>query len=99
MDKNFDLTNRIKNETNFAKTIMTRYKMSNTKHKDFVNIVLLQVQEVKQFFDIKELSNQLKLLGFYFVALKNNPEYIGIVRNNETRRIEIGKALKIKEYL
>ena len=95
----FDITNRVKDEKHFAKTITEKYKMSNTKHKDFVNIVLLDIQEVKQFFDIKELSNQLQLLDFYFVVLKNNPKYIGIVKNNETRRIEIGKVLKIKEYL
>ena len=93
-----EISNRVKDEKHFAKTIMARYKMSNTKNKNFVNIVLLELQEVKHFFNLKELSNQLSLLDFYLVLLKNT-KYIGVIKKNETRIIKLGKILSIKEYL
>ena len=93
-----EISNRVKDEEHFAKTIMARYKMSNTKNKDYVNIVLLELQEVKHFFNLKELSNQLSLLDFYLVLLKNT-KYIGVIKNNETRTIKLGKILSIREYL
>lgn len=93
-----EISNRVKDEKHFAKTIMARYKMSNTKNKNFVNIVLLELQEVKHFFNLKELSNQLSLLDFCLVLLKNT-KYIGVIKKNETRIIKLGKILSIKEYL
>ena len=93
-----EISNRVKDEKHFAKTIMARYKMSNTKNKNFVNIVLLELQEVKHFFNLKELSYQLSLLDFYLVLLKN-AKYLGVIKNNETRTIKLGKILSISEYL
>lgn len=93
-----EISNRVKDEKHFAKTIMARYKMSNTKNKNFVNIVLLELQEVKHFFNLKELSYQLSLLDFYLVFL-NDTKYLGVIKNNETRTIKLGKVLCIKEYL
>lgn len=91
--------NRIKDEKHFAKTIMARYKMSNTKNKDFVNIVLLERQEVNQYFDLELLCSELKTLDFHIIEFEDTNKYIGVVKNNETRKLHYKNVLKISEYL
>ena len=44
-----EISNRVKDEKHFAKTIMARYKMSNTKNKNFVNISKGKVSSQYEF--------------------------------------------------
>lgn len=97
MKNDYNWTSRIKDEKHFAKTVMARYKMSNTKNKDFVNIVILDYKEIIKFFNYELFVEELKLLDFNIINIDNN--YIGVVKNNETREIRLGKLLKINMFL
>ncbi len=94
-----DTSNRVKDEKHFAKTIMAKYKMSNTKNKDFVNIVLLEINEVNKYFNFDLLSLELTLLDFHIIKFDDTQKYIGIVKNNEIRKLCYKEITKISEYL
>lgn len=95
----FDTTNRVKDEKNFDKTITARYKMSNTKNKDFVKIVLLDMQDISNYFDFELLCKELNMLDFHIINFEDTQKYIGVVKNYETRQLCSGKLLKVSEYL
>jgi len=85
MNSKYSLKDRIKDEKSFAKTITINYKMSNTKNKDFVNAIVLSVEDIMKNYDFTKLEIEIIKLGFHFVII--NDELVGLVKDNETRKI------------
>lgn len=97
--KNFNYQNReiLKDEMNFAKAITIRYKMSNTKNKDFVNFLLIDINEIKQFYDIDVLEKELNNLGFAFAEIPDK-KFFGIIQINEKRKLNKSKVFTVKQF-
>jgi len=89
----------LKDETSFAKSIVTRYKMSNARNKNFVNVLLLNVKEITEYYDFNKIAKQLEVLNFHVMHFVDNDDYVYVVDNNEKRELRIGKVFTVEQFL
>lgn len=107
----WSIKQNIKNEQYFAKAIVTRYKMSNTRNKNFVNIMLIDIKEIEQYFNLQLLLllelNKLEFLTInvndlidkQLIKNKNNNELIAIFKKDETRMLKFNKLFTVSQFL
>lgn len=99
--KNFCYSNQqiLKDEQSFAKAYDIRYKMSNTKNKDFVNSPIFDINEIKQYYDFELLCEALYNLGYLGEIIKiQNHQFLLAYKNDEEREIRIGKVFTVKQF-
>ena len=92
------LLNRIKDEKQFAITVTGNYKMSNTKNKDFVNAIILDINDLKKNFNFEKFENEINKLNFHLVPISNNPNYLGLIKNDESRKIIFKRIILVENY-
>ena len=88
----------LSDEKHFAQRITARYKMSNTRNKEFVNCIILNTKEITTRFNLDTLITEIKALDFHIIKFEEN-DYIGIVKNNEQRELHFNKIFTIDQFL
>lgn len=97
----------LKDEKSFAFAITTRYKMSNTKNKEFVNCMLLDINEINKYYNLQTLLSEIQKLDFNYIylkdikplELKNKEYYIAIFKNNESRILRFNRVFTVSQFL
>lgn len=91
----------LSSEKNFAKAITSRYKMSNTRNKEFVNIMLISIKDVTQYFNLDILIHEINKLDFFVTPLteSNNTDLLAVIKNGETRTCNKPKIFNTSQYL
>ena len=95
---NWTIKKNIKDEKHFAIAITAYYKMSNTKHKTFVNCPCFDVIDIEKRFNLKIFLEELKKLNFSILPVNDKPNIFVIIKNDETRELKVGKLLLTTIY-
>ena len=81
----------LKDEKGFALFLTGHYKKSNTRHKDYVNIIAFSKKDIEEVFSCNTLIEEIEANGFeVFQDLEhiNNPDLFLIYQIKDERPIK-----------
>ncbi len=99
----YNVQQLIKDEAAFAFAISTRYKMSNTKNKDFVNCMTIDKNEIEKYYNFETLKQELDKLNYYVIQTSQetglNDNFYHVFKKDEKREIRIKMIFTVEQFL
>ena len=96
--KKIKLPEQIKNEHEFAKLLRWRYLMSNTRNKEFVKFLLLDLDEISLYYDFEILKKEIEALDFHLEGFENNSQFVAVIKNDEVRKLVQGRVFTVHQF-
>lgn len=87
----------LQDEEHFARFLTGHYKMSNTRNKDFVNIVAFSKTDIEKVYNLSKLIKAIE--GYNFRVFQDDricksKDLFMIYKNDDTRLVKNVKIIK-----
>ena len=89
----------LQDEEHFARFLTGHYKMSNTRHKDFVNIVAFSKVDIEEVYDFSRFIQAIESYNFRVFQddrISKNEDLFMIYKNDDNRPIKNVKIIERK---